>query len=66
MKGKHIMDKKEIIGGTIEYKMPKEMANMYLKTAKGEFAKKHPQEYLIKVVNEEFGVKGTCINVITF
>ena len=52
--------------GTIEYKMPKEMANMYLKTAKGEFAKKHPQEYLIKVVNEEFGVKGTCINVITF
>lgn len=66
MKGKYIMNKKEIIGGTIEYKMPKEMANMYLKTAKGEFAKKYPQEYLIKVVNEEFGVKGTCINVITF
>lgn len=52
--------------GTIEYKMPKEMAAMYLKTAKGDFAKKHPKEYLIKVVNEEFGVKGTCINVITF
>ena len=60
------MFEKKIMDGTIEYKMPKEMASMYLKTAKGEFAKKHPQEYLIKVVNEEFGIKGTCINVITF
>lgn len=60
------MFEKKIMDGTIEYKMPKEMAVMYLKTAKGDFAKKHPKEYLIKVVNEEFGVKGTCINVITF
>lgn len=60
------MDKKKVFNGVVEYKMPKEMAAMYLKTAKGEFAKKHPKEYLIKVVNEEFGVKGTCINVITF
>ena len=60
------MFEKKIMNGTIEYKMPKEMASMYLKTAKGEFAKKHPKEYLIQVVNEEFGVKGTCVNVITF
>ena len=60
------MFEKKIMNGTIEYKMPKEMAEMYLKTAKGEFAKKHPKEYLIEVVNEEFGIKGTCINVITF
>lgn len=60
------MFEKKIMNGTIEYKMPIEMAEMYLKTAKGEFAKKHPKEYLIQVVNEEFGVKGTCINVITF
>lgn len=60
------MFEKKIMNGTIEYKMPKEMAEMYLKTAKGEFAKKHPKEYLIQVVNEEFGVKGTCVNVITF
>lgn len=60
------MKNQTIMNGTIEYKMPKEMAAMYLKTAKGEFAKKHPQEYLIQVVNEEFGVKGTCVNVITF
>lgn len=60
------MFEKKIMNGTIKYKMPKEMAAMYLKTAKGDFAKKHPKEYLIKVVNEEFGVKGTCVNVITF
>lgn len=60
------MFEKKIMNGTIEYKMLKEMAAMYLKTAKGEFAKKHPKEYLIQVVNEEFGVKGTCVNVITF
>lgn len=60
------MFEKKIMNGTIEYKMPKKMAAMYLKTAKGDFAKKHPKEYLIKVVNEEFGVKGTCVNVITF
>ena len=60
------MFEKKIMNGTIEYKMPKEMASMYLKTAKGDFAKKHPQEYLIKVVNEEFGIRGTCVNVITF
>lgn len=60
------MFEKKIMNGTIEYKMPKEMASMYLKTAKGKFAKEHPQEYLIKVVNEEFGIRGTCVNVITF
>ena len=60
------MDKNKVFNGVIEYKMPKEMAEMYLKTAKGEFAKKHPKVYLIQVVNEEFGIKGTCINVITF
>ena len=60
------MDKNKVFNGVVEYKMPKELPAMYLKTAKGEFAKKHPKEYLIQVVNEEFGVKGTCINVITF
>ena len=60
------MFEEKIMNGTIEYKMPKEMASMYLKTAKGDFAKKHPKEYLIKVVNEEFGIRGTCVNVITF
>ena len=38
------MDKNKVFNGVVEYKMPKEMAAMYLKTAKGEFAKKHPKE----------------------
>lgn len=48
----------------IEYKMSKEMANFYLKNRKGEDKKKRPQEYLCKVVDEEFGIKGNCTKVI--
>ena len=50
--------------GEIEYEMPKELAKQILATRKGPFANMHPQEYLKKVVNEEFGLKGNCTNVI--
>lgn len=50
--------------GNIEYKMSKEMANSYLKIRKGEDKKKHPQEHLCKIVNEEFGIKRVCTKVI--
>lgn len=59
------MENQKIVRG-IEYKMPKEMANMYIRTAKSDYAKKHTTEYLCKIVNEEFGIKGDCVNVITF
>lgn len=52
--------------GDFEYKMTKEMANAYLNTRKGEEKKKHPQEYLCQVVNNEFGIKGTCTKVLFF
>lgn len=52
--------------GYIEYKMPKQMAQEYLKLRKGEEQKMRPNEYLCKVVNENFGIKGYCTNVITF
>lgn len=54
------------IYGAVEYKMPVEMAKAYLKNRKGEDKKLRPIEYLCKVVNEEFGVKGECINVIQY
>lgn len=43
-----------------EYKMPKEIAANYLK------GKKVPNvnEYLCKIVNEEFGLLHPCVNVI--
>jgi hypothetical protein len=50
--------------GEIEYEMPKELAKQILATRKGADQNMHPQEFLKKVVNEEFGLKGYCSNVI--
>lgn len=52
--------------GYFEYKMTKEMANAYLNARKGEEKKKHPQEYLCQIVNDNFGIKGTCTRVLFF
>jgi hypothetical protein len=52
--------------GKIEYKMPMEMAQAYLRAAKGDEAKMNRNDYLCKVVNEEFGLKGLCVNVLLY
>jgi hypothetical protein len=49
--------------GPIEYEMPKAMAKMLLAERKGADRNLHPQVYLRKVVNEDFGVKGNCVKV---
>ena len=64
-----IKNKKKVIvnqKGNFEYKMTKEMANAYLNARKGEEKKKHPQEYLCQIVNNEFGIKGNCTRVLFF
>ena len=64
-----IKNKKKVIvsqKGNFEYKMTKEMANAYLNARKGEEKKKHPQEYLCQIVNDNFGIKGTCTRVLFF
>lgn len=50
--------------GIIEYKMPEKMAIELLKNRKGDEAKMRPNDFLCKVVNESFGLKGYCVNVI--
>ena len=52
--------------GNIEYKMPEAMAREYLKNRKGDDVKMRPNDYLCKVVNENFGLKGNCVNVIRY
>jgi hypothetical protein len=52
--------------GYIEYKMPIEMAKALLKDRKGDDAKMRPNDYLCKIVNEQYGLKGYCINVIQY
>ena len=51
--------------GDIEYEMSKEMAKQLLATRKGQDQNVHPQEFLCRVVNEEFGLKGNCTRVLT-
>lgn len=47
----------------IEYIMSKEMADYYIKQRKGEDKKANIQQYLCKIVNTEFGLKGECTKV---
>lgn len=48
--------------GFIEYKMSKEMAEGFLADRKNKIP--NVNEYLCKIVNEQFGLKGYCINVL--
>ena len=59
-------NKANVYGGSVEFKMPEAMAKSYLESRSKSDKKMEPKEYLIKVVNEEFGLKGRCVNVITF
>ena len=52
--------------GIIEYKMPEKMAIELLKNRKGDEAKMRPNDFLCMVVNENFGLKGHCVNVIRY
>ena len=53
-------------GGCVEYKMPKAMADALLKERKDGDKKMRPQEYLVKVVNDNFGLLRTCTKVIIY
>lgn len=52
--------------GTIEYKIPYEVARNYLKDRHGKDVKTENNAYLCRVVNEEYGLIGKCVNVILF
>lgn len=54
------------INNTYKYKMSKRMEKDLLLSRKSEELKMHPQKYLCKVVNEEYGLKGTCIEVVSY
>lgn len=46
-----------------EYVMPKGMAAELLENRSGDERKMRPHDYLVKVVNEQFGIRGTCVKV---
>ena len=51
---------------TVEYRMPVGVAKTLLVARKGEEKKMSPNDYLCKVVNECYGIKGHVVNVIQF
>ena len=59
------MNKNKVIN-PIEYKMPEAFAKHLLKKRKDDESKTRPQEYLCNYVNEQLGIKGTCVKVIYF
>ena len=50
--------------GNVEYQMSVNMANAILDNRNKADMKITPNEYLCKIVNQEFGIKGNCVNVI--
>jgi hypothetical protein len=52
--------------GFVEYKMPIAMANAYLASRKDSEKKRNPQDFLVDIVNKDFGLKGHCVKVITY
>ena len=52
--------------GAVEYKMPRAMAKEYLKNRSGDDLKMRPNDYLVKVVNENFGLLHKCVRVIQY
>ena len=49
--------------GSVEYQMPKKMANELLKARKGSDKNMRPQDYLVKYVNEDCGLLYNCTKV---
>ena len=49
----------------VEYQMDARAADSYLKARKGDDKKLRPNDYLCKVVNEEYNLRGYCVKVTT-
>ena len=54
---------KQMINNGVKYKMSEQMARELLRERKGADAKMNPNEYLCKFVNEQFSIKGVCVEV---
>lgn len=47
----------------IDYQMTKKMFNAILATRNGEQEKQNPYEYVIGVINEQFGLRGKVTHI---
>ena len=52
--------------GFIEYKMPEAVVKEYLKMRTAEEKKMKINDYLCKIVDEQYGLLGKCVKVIKY
>lgn len=57
----YVAPRKDQYGPFYKYVMPKALAQTYLDSRPDKDS--NPHEYLVKVVNEQFRVWGTCVSV---
>ena len=62
----HFKEIKMKANDNFEYKMTTRLYEEYLKGRKGKNKNLDPQTYLCQIINEEYGIKGTCVKVLTF
>lgn len=63
MSNDYVTPQKDQYGPYYEYIMSKEMASSLLDNRDGNEKKLRPHDYLVQVVNEQFGILGTCVKV---
>lgn len=50
--------------GSVKYEMPEKLAKVILADRKGEGKNMPPKDYLVKYVNEQYGLLHECVEVI--
>ena len=63
MSNSYVQPRPDQYGPYFEYVMSKELAQELLDNRHGEEKKMRPHDYLVKVVNEQYGIRGTCVHV---
>ena len=64
MSNTYVAPKSNQYGPYVEYTMTKDMAKYFLDNRDGNEKKVRPHAYLVQVVNEQFGILGTCVQVV--
>ena len=64
MSNTYVAPRPDQYGPYYKYVMSTEMAKNLIENRSGEEKKMRHHDYLVNVVNEEFGISGTCVEII--
>lgn len=63
MSNSYVQPRPDQYGPYYEYVMSKELAKEILDNRGSKDRNMRPQDYLVMIVNEQFGIRGTCVHV---